>query len=78
MEVDHQDQAQPKPKKKKKPMMKLKIPEENNIPTDSAMGVGEEAKADDSIQSTRSNISKQSHSFLKNLIQPKQITIYQF
>lgn len=39
--------------------MKLKIPEENNIPTDSAMGVGEETKADDSIQSTRSNIRKQ-------------------
>jgi len=44
-----------KPKKKKKrPMMKLKIPEQHTAPEENTVGVGEEAKIADSIQSTES------------------------
>jgi hypothetical protein len=63
MEIDDPKPVQIKPKKKKKPIMKLKIPEEHTTPMDSGMGVNEEEKASDSIQSTGSyqhvNIDKE-------------------
>lgn len=43
---------QPVKKKKKRPMMKLKIPEQHTTPEENVIGVGEEKKVADSIQST--------------------------
>lgn len=55
MEVDPPLPTDEKPKKKKKKFLgKLKIPEDHSNPTESDMGMGEETKAADSIQSTGS------------------------
>ncbi|CAI2365688.1 unnamed protein product [Moneuplotes crassus] len=56
METDQPMSAaqQPVKKKKKRPMMKLKIPEQHTTPEENVIGVGEEKKVADSIQSTDS------------------------